>query len=330
MRGKVPRSRSARPAVGQADLAACSPDDGHRPVGGRPMNRPPGLSNDCDTCREILREDGEYIVFRTSQRAADEGRHAVLLVVPVGEHPTPDSLNHLTHQYELKDDLDDAWAARPLDLVRERGRTMLVLSDPGGEPLDRLIGLPMEIGPFLRLAIGLSVALGGLHEHGLVHKDIKPTNILVNSATGQAWLTGFGIASRLPRERHAPQPPEFIAGTLPYMAPEQTGRMNRSIDSRSDLYSLGVTLNQMLTGSLPFAASDPLEWVHCHIARQPIPLGERAKNSPASVCAIITKLLAKNAEERYQTAAGAESDLQRCLAQWESQGCIHEFPLGEH
>jgi serine/threonine protein kinase len=112
---------------------------------------------------------------------------------------------------------------------------------------------------FLRLAIGLSAALGRLHERGLVHKDIKPSNVLINSATGQVWLTGFGIASRLPREHQAPEPPEFLAGTLPYMAPEQTGRMNRSIDSRSDLYALGVTLYQMLTGSLPFSASDPME-----------------------------------------------------------------------
>src|SRR6202043_3530965 len=116
--------------------------------------------------------------------------------------------------------------------------------------------------------VALSAALGRLHQRGLVHKDIKPTNIIVNSATGQVWLTGFGIASRLPRERQSPEPPEFIAGTLPHMAPEQNGRMNRSIDTRSDLYSLGITFYEMLTGTLPFRASDPMEWVYCHIARQ--------------------------------------------------------------
>jgi hypothetical protein len=164
----------------------------------------------------------------------------------------------------------------------------------------------------------LAKALGQVHRRGLIHKDIKPANVLVDDA-GNVWLTGFGIASQLPRERQAPAPPEIIAGTLAYMAPEQTGRMNRSIDTRSDLYSLGVTLYQMLTGALPFAAADPLEWVHCHIARQPVPPGDRAA-VPEPLSAIVMKLLAKNAEERYQTASGLEADLRRCLAEWQSHG----------
>ena len=151
----------------------------------------------------------------------------------------------------------------------------------------------------------------------------------MDRASGAVRLTGFGIASRLPRQRQAPDPPEVIAGTLAYMAPEQTGRMNRSIDARSDLYALGVTLYQMLTGSLPFTATDPMEWVHCHIARQPVPPAERLPGVPAALSAIIMKLLAKTAEERYQTAAGLERDLRRCLAQWEAQGRIDDFPLGE-
>ena len=126
---------------------------------------------------------------------------------------------------------------RPLEFVREDGRAMLVLEDPGGEPLARLLGQPMEIGVFLRLAIGVAAALGKAHQVGLVHKDQKPGNILVNCADGAVRLTGFGIATRLPRERRTLAPPETIAGTLAYMAPEQTGWMNRSINSRSDLYS---------------------------------------------------------------------------------------------
>lgn len=129
----------------------------------------------------------------------------------------------------------------------------------------------MAVDSFLRLAGGIAAALAKFHARGLVHKDLKPVHLLVNCPDGQVRLTGFGLASLLPRERQAPAPPESIAGTLAYMAPEQTGRVNRSIDSRSDLYALGVTLYQMITGSLPFTASDPMEWVHCHIARKPVP-----------------------------------------------------------
>jgi PAS domain S-box-containing protein len=278
----------------------------------------------------VLWEDGERILCRGWRHDGDGDRTAVLAVLSAFEHPTPGLVDRLVHEYGLKDELDGRSAVRPLALVREHGRTVLLLEDPGGEPLARLLGQPMEMGRFLRFATGLSAALRPLHERGLIHKDIKPANVLVNSATGQVWLTGFGIASRLPRERQSPEPPEFIAGTLAYMAPEQTGRMNRSIDSRSDLYSLGVTLYEMLTGSLPFTAFDPMEWVHCHIARQPVPPDVRLQHIPPPLSAIILKLLAKTAEDRYQTAAGIESDLRRCLAEWETQCRIDEFPIGEH
>ena len=157
-----------------------------------------------------------------------------------------------------------------------------VLEDPGGEPLARRLGAPLELAQALPLAIGIAAALGQVHQRGLIHKDLKPAHILVGCGDGQVRLTGFGIASRLPRERQAPEPPETIAGTLAYMAPEQTGRMNRSIDARSDLYALGVTLYEMLTGVLPFTAADPMEWVHCHIARQPVPPGERVDDGPGA------------------------------------------------
>ena len=235
---------------------------------------------------------------------AGADRKAVLAVVSGAELGTTD---RLVREYELGEELDAAWAARPLELRREGGRTILILEDHGGEPLDRLLGSPVELRDFLRLAVGLSSAIGRMHDRGIIHKDIKPANVLVNRATGQVWLTGFGIASRLLRERQMPDDPEVIAGTLAYMAPEQTGRMNRSIDSRSDLYALGVTLYQMLTGTLPFAASDPMEWVHCHIARLPTPPIERSSHIPAPVSAIVMKLLAKMAEDRYQTAGSAET-----------------------
>ena len=276
---------------------------------------------------EALRNDEESILYRGQSK---DDASQVLVLSPAVQRSTPESLKRLEHEYSLKEELDPTWAARPMAIARHWDRTVLVSADPGGVPLDQLLGQPVDVALSLRLAISLSTAIGHLHQRGVIHKDIKPANVLVNSVTGQCWLMGFGISSRLPRERQSPEPPEFVAGTLAYMAPEQTGRMNRSIDSRSDLYSLGVTLYKMFTGSLPFTASDPMEWVHCHIARQPIPPKERLKNVPAPISAIIMKLLAKTAEERYQTAAGAESDLRRCLAEWETQRRIDEFPLGGH
>ncbi|MEW6343351.1 MAG: AAA family ATPase [Pseudomonadota bacterium] len=237
-------------------------------------------------------------------------------------------LHRLAHEFSLKSDLDGTWAARPVELIRDHGWTVLLIEEPGGEPLDRLLGHPMKMGLFLRTAVSLATALSRLHERGLIHKDIKPANVLADPESGEAWLTGFGITSRLPRERALPDPPEIMTGTLAYMAPEQTGRMNRSIDPRTDLYALGVTFYEMLTGSLPFTAESPMEWVHCHIARKPVPPGQRLRSIPAVVSAIVMKLLAKVAEERYQTAAGLVADLQRCLADWEHRGQVGEFVPG--
>jgi predicted ATPase/transcriptional regulator with GAF, ATPase, and Fis domain len=276
-----------------------------------------------------LREAADFILYRGRQHGDPS---PILAVAPATKHPSPQSLRRLEHEYSLASELDPAWAAKPLALTRHEGRTLLVLKDPGGEPLDLVLkreqGKPLDLARFLRIAIGLAAALAQVHQHRLLHKDIKPANVLVDDA-GKVWLTGFGIASQVPRERQAPVSPEIIAGTLAYMAPEQTGRMNRSIDARSDLYSFGVTLYQMLTGELPFAATDPLEWIHCHIARQSAPPGDRAAISEP-LSAIVMKLLAKNPEERYQTASGLEADLRLCLEEWQSHGRIDPFPLGAH
>ena len=272
-----------------------------------------------------LRE-GELSVYRGS----GDGLNPILVVVPIGEYSSRESVKRIEHEYALRDTLDPAWAARPVALAPRDGCTTLVLEDPGGEPLDRLLGRPLDVAPFLRIAVSLAAAIGQVHARGLIHKDLKPANILVDTASGSVWLTGFGIASRLPRQHQIPEPPEVIAGTLAYMAPEQTGRMNRSVDSRSDLYALGVTFYEMLTGTLPFTAADPMEWVHCHIARHPVPPGERVAGVPGPLAAIVMKLLAKTAEDRYQTAAGLTIDLRRCLTEWEATGRLEPFPLGAH
>ena len=290
-----------------------------------------GLQLDVDGLRdlELLSDDGERILCRGRRGGGDDGDPPVLIAFPAADHHPPDVLHRLAHEYEMRDELDAAWAAQPLELRQRCGWTQLLLEDPGGEPLERILGAPMETGRFLHLGIGIASALSEMHKRGLVHKDIKPANILINCADGRTRLTGFGIASRLPRERQAPEPPEVIAGTLAYMAPEQTGRMNRSIDSRSDLYALGVTFYQMLTGRLPFSAADPMEWVHCHIARNPVSPAERLQSVPSVLSEIVMKLLAKTAEDRYQTAVGLEHDLRRPFAEWEIKGLIEPFALGE-
>src|SRR5580700_10811444 len=275
---------------------------------------------------ETVWNDGEFLL----SRSADASGSVLLVLAPAVDQPAPTSIARLEHAYELRNELDSHWAARPLALIDDHGKPALLIENHGGEVLARLLRKPWELKPYLPVAIGMTVALGRLHQRGLLHRDIKPANVFVNTSTGEAWLSGFGLASRLPRERQTPEPPETIAGTLAYMAPKQTGRTNRSIDSRSDLYSLGVTLYQLLTGSLPFTASDPMVWVHCHVARRPVPPSERLDNIPIAVSHIIMRLLAKTAEERYQTAAGLESDLRRCLAEWEAHRHVVDFPLGQH
>jgi PAS domain S-box-containing protein len=276
---------------------------------------------------ERISEDGEFVVLRGRTQGKPV---SVLLMAPSSNHPSPVSIERMNHIYALRNELDSAWAVRPMDLANYRGCQALVLEDPGGDPLDRLIGRPLDRKHFLRTAIGIVRALAWFHARGLIHRDLRPTNILVGAAAGDAWLTGLSLTSRLPRQHQSPEAPEVIVGTLEYMAPEQTGRMNRSVDSRSDLYSLGVTFYQMLVGALPFTANDPMEWVHCHLARQPLSPSERVSDIPEPVSAIVMKLLSKTAEDRYQTATGIEADLRRCLIEWETRARIDPFPLGEH
>jgi PAS domain S-box-containing protein len=281
-------------------------------------------------CLQQVQGDAEFALFRGRQGGPEVATGPSILVrTPAADHPSPACLKKMQNEHALRSELDPAHVVRSISLGSADGRPVLILEDPGATPLDVFLKGAMETALFLRLAVSVAAALGHVHSRGLVHKDIKPANILVNIARDHAWLTGMGLASRLPRERQAPHPPELALGTLVYMAPEQTGCMNRPIDSRSDLYALGVTFYEMLTGIVPFTASDPLELVHCHVARKPTPPCERLESVPRALSAIVMKLLAKTAEGRYQTAAGVQRDLQRCLTQWEAQHGIEEFPVGE-
>ncbi|HEX4340593.1 MAG TPA: AAA family ATPase [Polyangiaceae bacterium] len=271
-----------------------------------------------------LRTDGEIVLSRAKR---PDDSVSVLLMSAASEHPSPSSVDRIKHTYSLRDELDSSWAIRPLELLDPHGIPSLLLDDPGGLFLDDILQRSSSVEELLRLAIAITSALGGLHARKLIHRDIKPANLVANAAMDNVWLTGLGLTSRLPRYRQLPDPPDVIAGTLAYMAPEQTGRMNRSIDSRSDLYSLGVTLYEMFVGALPFEASDAMGWVHCHIARVPAAPIVRRSGIPEPLSAIILKLLAKTPEERYQTARGVENDLRRVLAAAEAGNTIESFRL---
>ncbi|MGK7928766.1 MAG: AAA family ATPase, partial [Spirulina sp.] len=185
-----------------------------------------------------------------------------------------------------------------------------------------------SIAEFLNIAIQLAEILHQLHQNQIIHKDIKPANILIHPDTQQVKLIDFSISSLLPKETQTLQTPNVLEGTLKYLSPEQTGRMNRGIDYRSDFYSLGVTFYELLTGKLPFDSEDPLELIHAHIAKMAAPLGNRGE-IPEVLSNIVMKLMAKNAEDRYQNGLGLKYDLAKCLLQWQATGDIPPFTLGE-
>ena len=290
---------------------------------------PPTISSDWQF--DTVWRNADFILYRVRDPAAAKPMLARTLAADAA---SATALAQLEHEYALRERLDPAWAVCPLALVRKDERPTLLLADPGGIPLERLLSelgsQPMAPGPFLRLASAMAASLAQLHERGLIHKDIQPAHALVDPERGAARWMGFGIATVQPRERQPLARPEDVAGTLAYMAPEQTGRMNRSIDARSDLYSLGVTFYRMLTAELPFSAADPMELFHCHLARQPQPPAARRPGLPQALSDIVMKLLAKAAEERYQTATGLEADLRHSLLQWQARQRIDPFPLGSH
>ncbi|MET0287057.1 MAG: AAA family ATPase [Polyangiales bacterium] len=271
---------------------------------------------------ETLGADPDFLVLRAKLGADAK---SVLVVRHASAHPSSAAVARLQHSYALREELDPAWACRPITLAPNASG--LVLEDPGGVVLASLLGAPMELERCLRIAVGIASSLAHFHARGLIHRDLKPAHTMVDPETGRAWIAGTGLSLRLSRQRQAPEPPTVIAGTLAYMAPEQTGRMNRSTDSRSDLYSLGVALYQMLTGELPFPSSDALELIHCHVARAPTSPALRVPGLPPQLANITLKLLAKNGEDRYQTARGLRADLQRCLTSWLERGTIEPFEL---
>ncbi len=245
-------------------------------------------------------------------------------------HPNVNELVKFRNQYLLTRHLEHPRLVQPLALEDYGNGYALVMKDEGEIPLGKYWQeSPRSLTEFLAIAIQLSEVLHYLSQKRIIHKDIKPSNILIHPETGLVKLIDFSISSLLPKEQQQLTNPNLLEGTLTYISPEQTGRMNRGIDYRTDFYSLGVTFFELLTGTLPFTTSDPMELVHCHIA-QAVEFPSLSEQSavPEVVQKIVLKLMEKNAEERYQSALGLKHDLERCLQQLQTKGEINSFQLG--
>ncbi|HMG20231.1 MAG TPA: AAA family ATPase, partial [Kofleriaceae bacterium] len=263
-------------------------------------------------------------------RSSSNSRSVILKVARTGAAGTLDeSLARLHHEMSILASIHSDRVVRALDVVRLGDDAALVLDDLGGESLDRYLARArFSLADALGLAISVVAALRDVHAAGIIHKDVTPSNIVYNAATGQARLIDFDIATAWRTERHGFVSPNTLEGTLLYMAPEQTGRMNRVVDSRADLYAFGVTLFELLTGRLPFLDSDMLAIVHSHLAVRPPSPDSIDPGIPRQVAAIVSKLLAKAPEDRYQTAAGLLADLRTCVEQFAATGTVGEFAIG--
>ncbi|MBD2310070.1 AAA family ATPase [Desertifilum sp. FACHB-1129] len=260
-------------------------------------------------------------------RTAD--RQPVIIKVLQREYPSFNELLQWRNQYVIAKNLPVPGIVIPYHLEHYRHSYALVMEDFGGISLKEYTGNhPLTIGEFLAIALQLADILHGLYQHRVIHKDLKPTNILINPKTQQVKLIDFSIASLLPKETQEILSTNTLEGTLAYIAPEQTGRMNRGIDYRSDFYSLGVVFYELLTGQLPFQANDPMELVHCHIAK-PAPQPSNSEEIPSPILEIVMKLMAKNIEDRYQSALGLKHDLQQCQQQWQQTQSIAPFTIGQ-
>ncbi|MGQ0503813.1 MAG: AAA family ATPase [Myxococcaceae bacterium] len=271
------------------------------------------------TAQEVLREDERVTLYRGFRNT---DRHPVLIEALGSAPRRPGDLRRLGHAYEIGSRLDIPAVVHSLDLEDGAAGPALILDDDGSEPLLRHVTTPMGLKSFLKLSIRIAQTLAEAHAHGLVHKDLRPENILVHPRTGEVKLTNLALASLFQQAQQSA--PRLVEGSLPYMSPEQTGRMNHGVDHRTDLYSLGIALYELLTGRPPFQAGDPLSWIHHHLAHEPPPLPEEI---PEVVCSIVFKLLKKVPEDRYQSALGLKLDLERCLDSLTSAGRIEPFEL---
>lgn len=270
-------------------------------------------------------ESANSLIYRALPNTGDR---CVILKVLKKDYPNPSELTRYKQEYQITRSLNIKGAIAAYDLFPYENSLAIILEDFGGQSLDTLLQSRLfTLLEFLQIALQIAEALEGIHGANIIHKDINPSNIIYNLETGQVKIIDFGISSIFTKETPALKNPNILEGTLTYMSPEQTGRMNRSLDYRTDFYSLGATFYTLLTGQLVFEGHDALELVHCHIARKPIPPHEINPSIPKAISEIVMKLLAKTAEERYQSGLGLKADLNECYKQLQQTGQIAEFPL---
>ena len=275
---------------------------------------------------EKIFESPNTLVYRGHR---NEDNQQVILKVLRENYPTPVKLTHYRQEYEITRNLNIEGVINTYGLEKYQNTLMIVLEDFGGQSLKDLFKSPLDIAEFLALAIQITEILGEIHAANVINKDINPSNIILNPTTRQLKIIDFGISTVLPRENQTLKNPEQLEGTLAYLSPEQTGRMNRVLDYRTDFYSLGVTFYELLTQRLPFESQDAMKLVHCHLAKQPTQPHDLNPDIPPAIANIILKLLAKTAEERYQSAWGLQTDLQEYKLQFARDGKV-ELSLGQH
>ncbi len=276
-----------------------------------------------------LHESPNSLVYRGYQK--ESNNDTIILKTLKQAYPSPERIAWFKREYEITRKLDLPGVVKAYSLESDQHQWVMVLEDFGGESVEKLLqGREFSVAEFLTLAIQIVDILGQIHQQHIMHKDINPANLVLNPSTGQIKLIDFGISTVLSRENPTLRNPNVLEGTLAYISPEQTGRMNRAIDYRTDFYSLGVTFYQLLSDQLPFPASDALELVHSHIAKHPVPLHILQPNIPPVISQIVLKLMSKNAEDRYQSAYGLKADLEKCLKQWQAEKQIDFFPLGQY
>jgi predicted ATPase/signal transduction histidine kinase len=272
--------------------------------------------------------DGTRTLIYRARRETDS--QLVVIKFLKNEYPTFNELVQFRNQYTIAKNLDIDGIVHPYTLENYHNGFALIMEEVGAVSLyEYITDNPLMLKGFFKVAIVIVKILEALYQNRVIHKDIKPQNILIHPETQQIKLIDFSISSLLPRETQEIQSPNVLEGTLAYLSPEQTGRMNRGIDYRTDFYSLGVTFYELLTGQLPFQSDDPMELVHCHIAQSPTPPMQVNSTIPSVVNDLIMKLMAKTAEERYQSAFGIRYDLELCQQQWQAHESITPFELGQ-